>query len=101
MRSPGGSSTPADDDSGSYPRWCFGAVIILTVTAFISHAAPTEWLRPSKPIQVVAAKETKISDELFAAPSALPHESVMKEVRVLALFFLSPGLHLQGLAVYC
>ena len=85
MRSQGGTVTAADDDaSTSYPRWCFGAVIILTVTAFISHAAPTEWLRPSKPIQVVAAKETKISDELFAAPSALPHESVMKEVRALA-----------------
>jgi hypothetical protein len=75
---------PATDDSEAYPRWCLGAMFVLTFISLVSHAAPTDWLRASRPsVHIVAAQDTEVSSELFAAPSALPHATVMEEVRPL------------------
>ena len=90
--SPSTPAAAAAVDDETYPRWCLTAMLVITLIAFGSHAAPTDWLRSSRPVvQVVAAQESKVSTELFAAPSALPHAAVLEEVRREGLFFHGRG----------
>ena len=81
----GGSAAaapPSALDDETYPRWCLTAMMVVTFIAFFSHAAPTDWLRGSRPAaHIVAAQDSSVSTELFAAPSALPHAAVLSEVR--------------------
>jgi hypothetical protein len=73
-------SSALDDET--YPRWCLTAMMVVTFIAFFSHAAPTDWLRGTRPAaHIVAAQDSSVSTELFAAPSALPHAAVLSEVR--------------------
>ena len=85
-------SSALDDET--YPRWCLTAMMVVTFIAFFSHAAPTDWLRGTRPAaHIVAAQDSSVSTELFAAPSALPHAAVLEEVSWRALLTLRARAH--------
>jgi hypothetical protein len=89
----GGAPAAAAIDDETYPRWCLAVMVITTLIAFGSHAAPTDWLRSSRPVvHSVAAQDTEISTALFSAPSALPHAAVLEEVRGAAARATCAGL---------
>ena len=76
------SSPSAPDEPAQYPKYCLALMFAVTAVSLLLHMAPTDWMRAAPPpAHSFAHEDTEIAKELFAAPSVLPHATVMEEVR--------------------
>jgi hypothetical protein len=82
------SSARTDETATNYPSYCLALVVAATVLSLLSHAAPSHWIPapgvPLRPVRAEGVGRTIEPDSIagkWAAPSALPHKTVMDEVR--------------------